>query len=65
MELQVRGFQAARKSERSEGRYMRVITSISETGEYLIARQIGVVKTLNAWTATETAQRLQKTTTLR
>lgn len=54
--LQVRAFQASRETEHPEGRYVRVLTSISETGEYLIAREIGVLDSLNAWTATQSEQ---------
>ncbi len=57
VDMQVRAFQASRQTERSAGRYARIITSMSETGEYLIAREIGVVETLDAWTAIEIARK--------
>ena len=63
--MQVRAFQASRNVERSSGRYTRIITSISEIGEYLIAREIGVIDTLEAWTATETAQQPPAETALK
>ena len=51
VELQLRGYRAARPTSQRLERYSRSIASISEAGEYLIARRIGVIEALNDWTA--------------
>lgn len=49
MELQLRNFRASRGDLAGSGRYRRSLTSISDAGEYLIARRIGVVDALRSW----------------
>ena len=65
VEMQVNAFRASRERAQPGARYARIITSVSEAGEYLIAQQIGVIDTLDAWTATEIARKGQSETVLR
>ena len=48
--LQVHSYRGIRASESQVKLKTRRIASISEAGEYLIARDLGVIKALNAWT---------------